>query len=241
MAQWQRTASSPQMMFSTRPLGTTCAISPSLTLSLPSPLGPSCTFKASTSSGFILPPPRNWLKSWVSFSMALRICDSRPETSYASSVGVAAPVLLTGGALSLRPFAALPLPPFLCRGTLREKLRAVWESRFGVVGPRQVLRALSEGPPDHAESGDRLTDGNRASQWPVKKEGPGSWSPGGALYAELWHATCCECLDGCVKWRFSQLCIMGARTRTRTRPGTSWPSNHSKVERRGIHGNSFNS
>jgi hypothetical protein len=98
-------------------------MSPNRTVSFPWPAVPSCTFKLSTTSGLSLPPPRSWLRSWVSFSIALRICASRLETSYASSVGVGSPGFFTGGEESVCAWALLALPAFLHSEWLTEKLR----------------------------------------------------------------------------------------------------------------------
>jgi hypothetical protein len=65
--------------------------------------------------------------------MALRICVSKPETSYASSVGVGCPGLLTGGDESDCACALLALPAFLCSEELTVKLREGWDVHDGVA------------------------------------------------------------------------------------------------------------
>ena len=114
-------------------------MSPSLTLSLPSLAVPSCTFKLSTMSGFIFPPLRSWLRSCVSFSMAFSICDSSPERSKASSVGVMAPELLTGGVPSVLAWALFALPAFLWSDALMEKSRVVCDGYCHTDGRRRGL------------------------------------------------------------------------------------------------------
>lgn len=75
------------------------------------------------SSGFRRPPARSWARSCVSFSMALSIFASRPETSCASSVGETSPWVAVGGRSSERAGEPLPLPAFLLIAAVVEKLR----------------------------------------------------------------------------------------------------------------------
>jgi hypothetical protein len=105
-----------------RPFGTTCAMSPSLTVSFPSLAVPNCTFKFSTTSGLSLPPGLRRESSCVRCSIAFRIDASRTETSYASSVGVG-DGFLTGGEESERAWFLLAFPAFLRREGLEVKLR----------------------------------------------------------------------------------------------------------------------
>jgi hypothetical protein len=99
------------------PLGTTCARSDSLTVSL-LPLS-SCTLKSSSNSVLNLPPARNSDSSCVSFSSALRIFDSSTEKSNASSTAVGAagalplPLPRAVGCSSVRACERLTLPAFL--------------------------------------------------------------------------------------------------------------------------------
>jgi hypothetical protein len=113
-------SASPQRMCRTRPRGTTCAMSPRRTVSLPEPSFPATpreTFNPSTISGLRRPPLRSWESSWVSFSMARRTEASRLERSKASSVAVGrlAEEAELGGVESVRAWALLALPAFLWR------------------------------------------------------------------------------------------------------------------------------
>lgn len=117
----QLTSASPAMMLMVLPLGTTCAMSDSRTVSL-LPFT-SVTRSDSSFSGLKRPPARSWERSCVSFSIALRMFASRVEKSKASSVDVGAAAPSTGGEESVEACERLTLPVFLKQDGLVVKVR----------------------------------------------------------------------------------------------------------------------
>jgi hypothetical protein len=75
--------------------------------------------------------------------MALRIWASRPETSYASSVGVLPERSLTGGDESERACALFALPAFLRRFEEDVKVREAYRGHCAEVGAWRMLHRVS--------------------------------------------------------------------------------------------------
>jgi hypothetical protein len=139
-----RTCFSPTRIWRVRPLGITCAKSPSLTVW--GLLLSGWTRRLSRTSGLKRPPARSLERSFFRRSTAVSMSDSREEKSKGSSFpGVALPLpdSLAGDACFSSRAA---LPPFLRRhGEVLKRDR--WGGRGGWARCRAVLRPDGRRPP----------------------------------------------------------------------------------------------
>lgn len=119
------TSFSPTITPSTLPRGTTCATSPSRTLSLPLSLSlfTSCTRRFSKSSGLKRPPARSFDSSSFSLSCALEMPLSSSEKSKGSSDPAAEAFEGDDEASSERGSTRDGFPPFFSKGEVEANVR----------------------------------------------------------------------------------------------------------------------